>query len=43
MKYFSDLRSGNREQEIVKLVKLYLLLDCLKKTCQRSELCNTDV
>lgn len=43
MKYYSDLRPGNQEQEIVKLGTFHLLLDGLKKTCQRSKLCNTDV
>lgn len=43
MKHYSDLRSGNKEQDIVKLGTFYELLDRLKKTCQRSELCNTDV
>lgn len=42
LKYFSALRSGNQEQDTVKLGTFYLLLDWLKKTCQRSELCNTE-
>lgn len=31
MKYYSDLRSGSQEQEIVELGTFYLLLDRLKK------------
>lgn len=43
MEHSCDLRSRNQEQEVVKHVSFYLLLDRQKKTRQRFELCNTDV